>query len=187
MSTTIRAFVAVRIPATPPLREVLDELARMGRPVKPVAADHLHVTLKFLGETDPSWIDRTCNVLDDVAAETPAFDVTLRGLSAFPKLSRPSVIWTGITPPGPMCALAAAIEHELTTFGFAAEARPFHPHVTLARVNAHPPPSLATLLRSSVQPEFGTLRVSEVLLMQSRLTPRGATYTTLHTCKLKKS
>ncbi len=184
MSTTIRAFVAVRIHATPLLRGVLDELSRIGRPVKPVAPENLHVTLKFLGETDPSWIDRTCELLDDVASQLPVFDVTLRGLGTFPKPSRPSVIWTDIQPPDPMRELAAAVEHELTTFGFSAEPRPFHPHITLARIKARPPQELATLVESHANTVFASMRIGEIELMQSRLSPQGATYSTLHTATL---
>jgi len=187
MSATIRAFVAVRVPPSPSLSDVLGELANMGRAVRPVAVDNLHVTLKFLGDTDASWVDRTCELLDDVASQLSAFDVTLQGLGAFPKPSRPSVIWTGITPPEPMLELANAIEQALTTFGFAAEPRAFRPHVTLARIKARPTQELSALLEEHADTEFAMFCINEITLMQSALSPQGPTYTSLHHFSLQES
>ena len=64
----IRAFIAVKIPATPSLRKVSRQLAEMGRPVKAVAADNLHVTLKFLGDTDPELIPEISGIVEAAAA-----------------------------------------------------------------------------------------------------------------------
>lgn len=185
MSTTVRTFVAACVPATPALRGVLDELGRIGRPVKPVGYDHLHVTLKFLGETDTSWIDQTCAILNAVTNETSAFDVMLCGLGAFPKPSRPSVIWTGIIPPAPIVQLAEKVEQALTEFGFSAEPRIFRPHVTLARVKARPPASLSDLLDKHRDTEFATLALSEVSLVKSVLTACGPRYESLFECQLQ--
>lgn len=185
MSTTIRAFVAVRVPATPALCDVLDELGRMGRSIKPVDSDHLHVTLKFLGETDTSWIDGTREVLDAVAKASSTFDVRLHGLGAFPKPSRPSVIWTGIEPAEPMMQLAERTEQALSEFGFAPETREFRPHVTLARVKSRPPQELASLLERHATTEFAKFRVNEIVLIQSQLSPQGPKYTPLHVASLR--
>jgi 2'-5' RNA ligase len=134
MSTVVRAFVAIRVPASPSLSTALDALKALGRPVRAVAAENLHLTLKFLGNTDVNWIPEIASLLGDVAAGASAFDTTLRGLGAFPKPSRPSVIWTGMTPPEPVVRLAGDVEAALATFGFAPETRAFRPHVTLARI-----------------------------------------------------
>ncbi|MCA9078686.1 MAG: RNA 2',3'-cyclic phosphodiesterase [Planctomycetaceae bacterium] len=184
MSTTIRAFVAVRVPASPALRDVLEELGQMGRPIKPVDSDHLHVTLRFLGETHEYWIHRLRDFLDLVSAQTDSFDIKLRGLGAFPKPSYSSVIWAGIAHEKPIVQLAELTENTMMECGFAAGSRPFKPHVTLARVKARPPSRLAALLRAHPDTEFGSLRVQEIILMQSQLSPEGPTYTPLHTFPL---
>ncbi len=184
MSATVRAFIAVPVPSPPPLREVLGELTALGRPVKSVAAENLHVTVKFLGNTDTSWIARIGPLLEEIAFQTAAFDVTLRGLGVFPKPSRPSVIWTGMTPPEPMTQLAGAVEGALVEFGFAPESRTFQPHITVARVKHRPPPELSALLDRHEATEFATFRVSEIVLMQSELSPQGPRYTPLITAKL---
>ena len=179
MSATVRAFVAIRIPASPPLREILHQLAMLGRPVKPVALENLHLTLKFLGHTDESWLAETGRLLREIALQTSPFRVTLRGLGAFPKASRPSVIWTGMTPPAPVIRLAAAVEQALASFGFAPETRPFQSHVTLARIKSRPPRELSILIDRHAETEFATIDVSEIALMQSELSPQGPRYTPL--------
>jgi 2'-5' RNA ligase len=187
MSTVVRAFVALRVPASPPLGEVLGELRSLGRPVRAVAAENLHLTLKFLGNTDENWIPDIARLLADVAAGTSAFAVTLCGLGVFPKLSRPSVIWTGMTPPEPVVRLARDVEVALVTFGFAPETRTFQPHVTLARIKSRPPQELPTLLDRQAETVFATFPVDELVLMQSELTPRGSRYTPLSTARLHAS
>lgn len=179
MSETLRAFVAVRVPSSPPLHNVLGELAALGRPVKPIAAENLHLTLKFLGNTDRSWLPDIERVLGELASKISAFDVTLQGLGAFPKPSRPSVIWTGMTPPEPVIRLAGDVESTLATFGFSPETRPFHPHVTVARIKNRPPRELAALLERHAETEFAAFSVNEIALVQSELTPDGARYTPL--------
>ncbi|MGD9856641.1 MAG: RNA 2',3'-cyclic phosphodiesterase [Planctomycetaceae bacterium] len=185
MSEAIRAFVAVRVSASPALERLLDELDSFGRSVKPVAAENLHLTVKFLGNTDSSWIGGIERVLRETAAQLPAFDVVLRGLGAFPSASRPSVIWTGMTPPEAVIQLAAAVEHALVGFGFAAETRAFHPHVTLARIKSRPPRELTALPERHAETELASFTVDELVLMRSELTPHGSRYTPLCTAGLR--
>ena len=46
----VRAFIAVKVDCTPLLRRVLGQLNRLGRALKSVSPDALHVTLKFFGD-----------------------------------------------------------------------------------------------------------------------------------------
>ena len=53
----------------------------------------------------------------------------------FPNPRRPRVLWVGLE--GDLNALAglqAAVEQAVTGLGYAAEERPFSPHITLGRV-----------------------------------------------------
>ncbi|HVV99689.1 MAG TPA: 2'-5' RNA ligase family protein, partial [Planctomycetaceae bacterium] len=47
----IRTFVAAQLEAPPALAQVLQDLRGLGPAIRPVAANNLHVTLKFLGDT----------------------------------------------------------------------------------------------------------------------------------------
>ena len=70
--------------------------------------------------------------------------------AAFPSLDKATVLWAGIEDPAPIHELAKRIEVAAEGLGFAAEIRPFHPHVTLARVRE------TRLLREVVLPMFRT-------------------------------
>ena len=64
--------------------------------------------------------------------------------------------------------------------GFAKDQRPFSPHLTLARFE---PPRLPEKLRTAIQEiaphEFGSLHTNQFHLIESKLKPSGAEYTTL--------
>jgi 2'-5' RNA ligase len=175
----LRTFIAVKIPATPSLADVVQELGRMGASVRPVATDNLHLTLKFLGDTPQSRIAEVVEVVSRAAGAANEFDLRLVGLGAFPHAQRPDVIWSGIDAPDVLRTLAEAFESELGSLGFRREAREFKPHLTLARVKAKPPPALFQLLADHPATDFGNVHVSAIEYLQSELQRGGPKYTVL--------
>ncbi len=187
MPNLIRAFIAVKIPSTPALREVISQLALMGRPVKSVAADKLHVTLKFLGDTNSELIPEVGRILHAVCESKSAFDLRIVGCGAFPHAARPSVIWAGLENTETLIELSVELETQLQPLGFSAEKREFQPHLTLARVKSKPPGELATLLAERASTEFGVASIKSVELRQSELRPEGPKYTLLASVQLSRS
>jgi RNA 2',3'-cyclic 3'-phosphodiesterase len=184
MSEQLRTFVAVRIPAPVALRPVLRELSEMGRAVKAVSADHLHVTLKFLGETDADLVPEIGSIMSAAAAAQKRCELSLAGLGVFPHAQRPNVVWAGIEGGQTLQALAAELESELEPLGYAREDRPFVPHLTLARIKAKPPQSLHDLLKRHQKTQFGTASIASVEFFRSDLGPDGPKYTELATAPL---
>jgi len=76
--------------------------------------------------------------------------------------------------------LAAEIDRAMEKLGIPCEQRPFSPHLTLARFE---PPELPEKLRSAIEEnaarEFGSFRTNQYQLIESKLKPSGAEYTTL--------
>ncbi|MEX0700916.1 MAG: RNA 2',3'-cyclic phosphodiesterase [Planctomycetales bacterium] len=180
----VRAFIAVSMRVTPPLRKIVAELGRMGKALRAPDSEHLHVTLKFLGDTPLELIPEIARTVESSAAAEPSFIARLVGLGAFPHADRPSVIWAGLPDAEPLVRLAASIEMRLEALGFAKEPRAFHPHLTLARVKFKPPPELGKLLAQHPGTDFGVAPVSAVELFQSELGPSGSKYTVLATAPL---
>lgn len=134
-----RLFIALPCPLSPSIAAALDTLGDVQRDpatgLRVVAADTLHITLAFLG-----------SVPADRIADIHAAMAQLRGMPA-PRLAITgagcfaNALWLGVNETGtdpaevtPLTALAQRCEAALRARGFTLDRRPFHPHVTLARL-----------------------------------------------------
>ena len=185
MSDSIRAFVAVKVPVLPSLRCVLSPLAAMKWPVVAVSADEFHVTLKFLGDTSSDLLEAIQQQTAQAVAEQPPFVLRVEGVGAFPNAERPAVLWAGLKDAEPLVTLAARLEAAMEPLGFTRESRPFHPHLTLARIKGRPPRELFDLLRHHAETHFGTVEIQAVEVIRSDLSQRdGQRYSTIASCEL---
>lgn len=141
-----------------------------GRPVDP---ENWHVTLRFLGRTEPVRRDLVLAAVDQDLAQTP-FTLGFAGLGAFPRPVRATVLWLGIERGAEeLEALGARCEAAAQAAGFSAEDRPFHPHVTLSRIRPWQDvtPSIEAF------PRFpATQTVDAITLFRSILGRGGARY-----------
>jgi len=177
----MRLFIAIEI--SPDVRAALATLLKDFRVIAPqvkwVRAENMHITLKFLGETDSSKLTALQAALSAIRSSQPVrFD--FRGLGFFPNEKRAKVFWAGMEASPNLQALAAEIDQAMHKLGFPLEDRPFTPHLTLARFQ---PPGLpqriAAAAQESASREFGSLIAREFRLIESKLKPAGAEYTTL--------
>lgn len=184
----MRLFVAVNLP--PDERRALwDSTSRLrasGFPVKWVGEAGLHITLKFLGETDASLVHELEGALAGAVRTARAFDVTLGGLGAFPDMARPRVLWLGVERHPALELLANDVERSLAPYGFPSELRPFHPHITLGRAERRArPAALARIAEAAGGGHWeGVVRIESVDLMQSVLGAKGPSHTLLFAAPL---
>ena len=188
----VRMFVAVPLPAS-----LLDKVTQVQRrlqahpdatPVRWVRPEQVHLTLKFLGNVAGDDLPRLGEALASACAGLNAFELGLAGLGCFPNTGNPRVVWIGITGAvTQLDALQRRVEQALRGFGdHAEEARAFHPHLTLGRVNAHGNEGrrLGDLLARERVPELGAWPVCQVDLVRSELSPQGARHTVFHSLPL---
>lgn len=186
MSETLRTFVAVKLPASPELRSALRSLAAMRWPVVAVSPDEMHITLKFLGDTPADQLEAIRQQITQTVAGQSSFVLRIEGVGAFPNADRPSVLWGGLANAEPLVTLAERLEAALEPLGFLRESRPFHPHLTLARIKGRPPRELFELLRRNAETKFGTAEIRAVEFLKSDLRQRaGSRYTTLSSYELE--
>jgi RNA 2',3'-cyclic 3'-phosphodiesterase len=185
MPSTLRTFIGIRIAATPAVSAVLRELASLGRGLKPSNADELHLTAKFLGDTPRAQLPAITRALAEVASGATAHRVRLLGLGAFPQIARPGVVWMGIEPPDELKRIALELDADLEPLGFAPEARPYHPHLTLARVKGSVPAGLSDFIMAGKNSDFGDALIDRLELFQSEPTSTGSRYTSLASAALK--
>ena len=175
---SIRTFIAIKVPVTTPVRELLRNLSR--RSVGPLEKEeNLHITVKFLGETPADKVPSLSSVLESAAGKTPAGELRLHGLGAFPNIQRPSILWAGVREPEALIRLARALDENLVTLGFVPEKRPYHPHVTLSRLQAPLPEGVFALLAEEAETAFGKIPFRNIELYQSELHSGGVRYTVL--------
>jgi len=136
----------------------------------------LHVSLKFLGEVEDSRIPLVEQAVRSAAAAAAAFPVAVAGTGSFPPFSRhPRVLWIGLEESRALEDLQARLEEALEARGFPREARPFHPHLTAARIKSSgvPPPLIGRWAEAEGKP-FGRMEVREIIVYRSLLRPGGA-------------
>jgi RNA 2',3'-cyclic 3'-phosphodiesterase len=168
------------------LADAAAALRRAAPDVAWVAAENLHLTLKFLGPVDEARLPAIVAALTGAAAGQPRFVLDCVGLGAFPSASRPRVVWAGVERgAAAVAALARAVEGSLEPLGFAPESRTFTAHVTLGRIrDPRRRPALTAALSEGAARPFGAASVERLSLMRSQLHPHGARYTELAACAL---
>ncbi len=181
----MRLFIAVPLPDD--ARELLcglqDKLRSEVKRAAWVQRDAMHVTVRFLGETDEGLVPEIDEVLREGLAEHPPFEAILRGGGAFPNARRPKVFWVGLEDGHRFSQLAHAANLSLSALGFPAVHKPFRPHATLCRLRG---PWLSGLPKElSGLGELGRFTIDRLVLYQSTLNPAGADHTPLSTYTLK--
>ena len=184
---TLRTFIALPLPAEwiallEQVIDVLDSAASGG--VRWVRPSGIHLTLKFLGATDPALAPRILDGLLEIVGGAASPALSLSGLGTFPNRNNPRVIWAGVS--GDMETLAdlqQRVETLAVGLGWAAERRPFRPHLTIGRVRDRISQAerrrLAAAISNCTVPRLASWRPGAVRLYKSELTPRGAIYTNL--------
>lgn len=178
MGTERRLFLAVALDDD--TRHALATfVSAPGRPQIPgrrVPPPDWHITLRFLGRSTALQQDTVLAALDE-HLDVPPFTLGFGGLGTFPYAAKATVVWLAVGHGGEELAeLAVACERAAVNAGYDPEERPFHPHLSLARVR--PPQDVSELVRE--YPQFpARLRVDAVVLYESISSNRSARYTEL--------
>ncbi len=166
--------VSISEEARQQLALLLDRLGREpGLTVRWVRPELAHLTLAFLGEVSPEFIETAKVELSRVARQHRAFTMRLKALGAFPSRSRARVVWVG-TDKGrsEVCALQKDVVAALSSIGYLPERRPFSPHLTVGRLRVPGDVSRA----AAIEFESAPFVVDRVALYRSVLGPGGPTY-----------
>ena len=226
--STYRTFIAIEIPSDirQRIKEHVDQLHTSFPDVRASwsRADHLHLTLKFLGDVAVDRISALSAACAQAAQTIASFELIIKGCGAFPPHGRPKVLWIGVragacilpasSAPDPKSAnartevstesgsdrvgarnadipsapsslplalssLHLSIENACAAAGFEREARPFHPHLTIARLRESK--GARALAEHHKQLAFPPqpFTVSELVLFRSELSSKGSKHTAL--------
>jgi len=183
----MRLFIA--LPILPPVEEelgrIISLLKEQGGRVKWVEPKNIHLTVRFLGDTEERLVENLSALIDGVAADFSAVETTIDRLGAFPNLRRPRVLWAGLRENTEILErLAGQVELEVRKLRFKKEPKRFQPHLTLGRVKD--PTTLETLTAYLQEFTLEAMPVTfdRLTLFKSTLTPQGPIYDRLHEAML---
>ena len=199
----IRAFLAVELSQElraeltafqQELKQSIEPEMKRDMRISWVQLAKMHLTIKFLGDMDEQVIDPLLGVIEQAIRSQPSVNVPLERLGAFPRPQSPRVLWVGPLEnweqgvEGKRVAeIHGVIEQACEGQGFLREAKPFSPHLTLARMKAGERRIGAVLAKSGVldQPHLlASLAVESVVLIKSELNRTGSVYTRLWETRL---
>lgn len=188
----IRAFIAIDL--SPEIRFKLEQVSSELKqrlkevPVRWVAVESTHLTLKFLGDVSLSNLEVLKRILKSEVEGLSSFELSVEELGAFPTPHRPRVIWVKVNGPPELNSVQRGIEVETSRLGYAREERPFSPHLTLGRVSRNATSEdirqIGKVLDNYQVGFLGKMRVQSINLYQSDLKPGGAVYTCLYSAPL---
>lgn len=173
----MRTFIALNLPKDERARlhAALEPLREKPLPVRWMDADALHLTVKFLGDTEGDGVAAIDTAMRKAVSRRSAITLRIGGLGGFPSLRRANILWIGAAPDAELTALQRELEPALSRLGYPREQRPFRPHVTIGRTRNGGQPSDIERLAALVDYE-ATVVVESVDLMRSEPGPRGARY-----------
>jgi RNA 2',3'-cyclic 3'-phosphodiesterase len=188
-----RVFLACEIPdaVRMALSEPVGALQQLHESIRINPVERMHLTLHFLGHLPRPVVGELQSALRAVVVRHHRFGLMAQGVGAFPTITRPRVLWAGITGADlpRLNALQAELGDALRTASVTVEGDRFHPHLTLGRVRRPlKPPERAVLRDWSVRwgaAAFGAVPVDHVRLMRSQLGGGPPRYTTLTTFDLQ--
>ena len=171
----MRLFIGI-----PLASEVVDVIGRLSRSLQSAgdglrwsSSESWHVTLQFLGETSEEKY--ACLVARLRGVRSPSVPVQIGGTGFF---DRAGVFFADVRVSSELLQLEKRVLGATSNCGFAAENRPFHPHVTLARAKGDNRMRALKRLkaRANTNVQFPVFTAREFLLYEVFLGPGGSRY-----------
>jgi 2'-5' RNA ligase len=180
-----RIFFAVPLSDefTQVMKDAQQSMQDMPGKIKWVKPEKIHLTLKFVGDTEPEKVEDLYSAVDDLQLPG-AFEITLTETGIFPNPGRPRVLWAGIEQNETLTQIVNSIDEKLADYGVDRETRDYHPHLTLGRVKSKGLPGKTVDKFLDLDIPHKSMKVDSIVCYRSDLKPSGAEYTALHTTKL---
>ncbi|MDP4291202.1 MAG: RNA 2',3'-cyclic phosphodiesterase [Bacteroidota bacterium] len=184
-----RLFIAIKIEPDPSFTEIYHELISKleYEHLRFVEPDKMHLTLRFLGDTEEDKIPDIDRLMKKSASMIKPFTLNINNTGVFGSSYNPRVIWFGIDHSEQLTHLHTRIEMDLTKVGFYPDRQNFVPHLTLSRVKKLKDVKLfQSIIADFREARIMKQEVTAFSLYESVLTREGPLYYTLGTYSLKK-
>ena len=169
----MRLFVGIPL-AAPVVRELTAASARLrsdGDGLRWSKPESWHITLQYLGNTEPGRYE--CVVARLGELRLPSVPIWLEGLGCF---DRAGVLFAAVRPTAELLLLQRRVTRATEACGFPVDARPYQPHITLARSKGKGRELTELKAKIPRQPAFTSYLAEEFLLYESFLGATGSRY-----------
>ncbi len=184
-----RLFIAITLPEDLrfQLFESVKDLAEKDPAIKTIIPECIHLTLKFLGNTDIMMLRSISAAISDTAEAIKSFDITPGNtIEAFPGFQSARILFLPIKDiEGQTAAVFELLESNLAKIHVKKDERKFIPHITIARVRENLNSGTSDFIKKvSINPECSII-CNKITLIESRLKPSGPDYIILEEFNLK--
>ena len=182
----IRAFLAIDLDddLKPKINKIIREFKKIDANIKYVDLQNLHFTLKFFGDIDTEGIDVLAERIGNVVNDFDSFNIKIKGCGAFPNKKRIKVIWVGLDEDQILKELHDKLDKEFNSLGFDLDKK-FSSHLTIGRMrSAKGKDKVKSTIESFENVDIGSMKVTDIVLKKSTLTPAGPIYEDLIEFKL---
>ena len=132
-----RTFIGLKIESDTSILQLFNDLKRKlpYHQFHWIDPENLHLTLRFIGNTEESQIELINRELDSLLPQFNSFNLEIIGLGSFGSRNFPRILWAGIKMPKEIYQMVNSIEEIVCDAGFERETKPHSPHLTLCRIN----------------------------------------------------
>lgn len=173
----LRCFISLELPEElkKNIYGYIEKLKAAGADVKWIPPENLHLTLKFLGNTQEELLKDINERLISLAKSHERFSLQVSGAGAFPNIKYPRVIWLGVHDSEEIIKLQHDMDESMAGLGFEKDDKQFTPHLTIGRVKSmRNKDALIKELATLKEVDFGKIGVNNITMMKSELKPGGA-------------
>jgi RNA 2',3'-cyclic 3'-phosphodiesterase len=186
----MRVFIGLDLPQENKLelKKLLKTLQKKHWKVNWENPEKLHLTLAFLNEINKKELKKAKQAVFKISKSLNPFNLKIKGVGVFPDFILPQTIFLFLKGDLKSLSLMQKIlQRDLKAEGFNLRKKPFVPHFTLGRIKAR------FKERQEIGRQLKALRVidlkedftvKKITIFQSRLSPKGSSYTKLYEEKI---
>jgi len=182
----IRLFIALEIP-----EEIIstifverDKLIGYVKNIRWEPKEKLHITLKFLGDTEESKLFDIIEELTRIIKNNRKLTLELNKFGVFRKGNEPKILWVGLKQNNFLTKIVDEIDKSFCNFGYSKDERRFKPHLTLLRFRGHEE-YFNVLKLLDVKLPTTVFCSDKIHLLKSELKKTGSVYTSIKSFTLE--
>lgn len=144
--------------------------------------EKLHLTLKFLGDTNDEQLEKLKEICMKISTEFSNIKFQLSATGIFPSPRKARILWLGVKGEvEKLQKINAILETECRRIGFKKEKRDYKPHLTIGRIRQ--PHKARELAKAHLENNFEPVgfEVSEIVIVESKIQPTGSVYSKIKT------